>query len=118
MHRKRRLQRVLVAEVVRLLADGQLRITALELEPAVAGRTSPATRRSSEDLPTPLGPVTASASPAPQCKAQIAEDRRPPLTQARSDAASRIPVTPALVVRFELVRRGSSIGIKDQHSGP
>src|SRR5262249_6572461 len=65
------------------------------------GRTRPATRRSSEDLPTPLGPVTSRASPGPTVKLKPRKTSRPPLTQARSVPASRITCRPPARVVVE-----------------
>src|SRR5207248_11582417 len=50
----------------------------------------PATRRSRDDLPEPLGPVTSSASPAQTVKPTPLKTCRPPLTQVRSDPTSSI----------------------------
>src|SRR5262249_37669531 len=52
------------------------------------GRTKPPIRRNRDDLPTPLGPVTTSASPAPTAKLSFRNTWRPPRTQARSVAES------------------------------
>src|SRR5439155_18169618 len=54
------------------------------------GRSKPATRRSRDDLPEPLGPVTSSASPAQTVKPTPLKTCRPPLTQVRSDPTSSI----------------------------
>ena len=64
-----------MAEIVGLLADGQLRIPALQVERA-AGARAPArpSSRSSDDLPTPLGPSTTKASPAADREAQARKD--------------------------------------------
>ena len=73
--RQRRLQRVLVAEVVGLLRDGSFRIgvrSAPAGPPAI--RTRPAIMRSSDDLPAPLRPVTSRASPPATRKLKPAED--------------------------------------------
>src|SRR5215831_8228836 len=67
------------------------------------GRRRPATRRSKEDLPTPLGPVTSSASPAPTVKLKARKTCRPPLTQARSDPTSRITCRPPARVVAEAI---------------
>src|SRR5262245_52931557 len=67
------------------------------------GRRRPATRRSKEDLPTPLGPVTSSASPAPTVKLKARKACRPPLTQARSDPTSRITCRPPARVVAEAI---------------
>src|SRR5258708_32775333 len=61
----------------------------------------PATKRSREDLPTPLGPVTSSASPAPTVKLKPRKTSRPPLMQARSDPTSRITYRPPAPVVVE-----------------
>ena len=53
-------------------------------------RTRPATSRSSDDLPAPFGPLTSRASPAPNAKLRPANTLRPPRTQARSVARSRV----------------------------
>ena len=54
-------------------------------------RTRPAIMRSSDDLPAPLRPVTSSASPAGDREIRAPENTsRPPRTQARSLASSRI----------------------------
>ena len=82
--RQRRLQRVLMAEIMRLLGDRGLRLAAVELELAAGQmRTSPAIRRSSEDLPAPLRPVTTSASPPGQAEIEARKDLAP-----AADAAS------------------------------
>src|SRR5262249_3260676 len=54
------------------------------------GRSKPATRRSRDDLPAPLGPTTSNASPAPTVKPTPLKTCRPPRTQVRSDPTSRI----------------------------
>ena len=63
--RQRRLQRVAMAEIVRLLGERSVRPSppsSRSIRRRAASR--PAISRSSEDLPAPLRPVTASASPA------------------------------------------------------
>src|SRR5262249_61562312 len=62
--------------------------------PPARGRRPPATMRSREDLPAPLGPVTRSASPVPTLKLSPRKTSRPPLTQARFDPRSRITGRP------------------------
>src|SRR5260370_34720903 len=57
--------------------------------------TSPATSRNKEDLPTPLGPSTTKASPAPTVKPSPVKTWRPPRKQARSDPKRRIRSPPA-----------------------
>jgi hypothetical protein len=76
--RERRLQGVLMAEIMRLLRDCQF------------GIASPMMVRSSEDLPAPLRPVTARASPDDTAKLRPVKTSRPPRWQARSTAQSRI----------------------------
>src|SRR5947209_1492526 len=56
--------------------------------------TNPANSRSSEDLPTPLGPSTTRASPAASVKLNAEKTWRPPRKQARSDPKRRIELRP------------------------
>ena len=87
---ERQLERVLVAQIVRLLAEGGVAVAAFKSSRPAASRTRPATSRSSEDLPAPFGPLTSRASPAPTAKLRPENTCRPPRTQARSEASSRV----------------------------
>ena len=78
-----------------LFGDGLVRLGTLERQPPAGDRTSPATMRSSDDLPAPLRPVTSRASPAANRKLKPANTSRPPRTQARPLASSRIAARPA-----------------------
>ena len=76
--RKRRLHRVLMAEIVRLFGNRACRapLRRASSRPA-AIRTRPAIIRSREDLPAPLRPVTTMASPGGQAEAHAAENLAP-----------------------------------------
>ena len=94
--RQRRLERILVAEIVRLLRQasppGPPRSSAGC--PSV-GRISPAISRSNVVLPAPLGPVTTSASPAPTAKLSSRKigSGRPARRQGRSPTAASRPLS-------------------------
>ena len=92
---QRRLHRVLVAEIMawRRPATERSRAASKSIPPDAAG-SSPATMRSSVDLPEPFGPVTTSASPSPSAKDTPEKTVSPPRSPAslRQSAASAPPL--------------------------
>ena len=84
---------------MRLLADGELGVTALERCRPEATRTNPTTMRKSEDFPAPLRPRIARLSPEATEKFTPAKTSRPPRRQARSVAESRINNAPRRMSR-------------------
>ena len=55
------------------------------IRPAASGK-SPASARSSVDLPAPFGPVTSKASPASSRKPRSAKTMRPPRSTLRAES--------------------------------
>ena len=93
-HRQRRLHGVLVAEIMAGRRDRRPCLAAaFQPRPRRAAGSSPATMRSSVDLPDPFGPVTTSASPVPRAKATPEKTVSPPRSPLRlfGDQPHRAP---------------------------
>ena len=118
LHRQRRLQRVQMAEIVRLLADGELRVAAFERDPAARQRHQPGDQRAAARICRPRWVRSpASASPAATLKPKPDKTSRPPRIQARSDAtkphrqAFRRPIRASPAVRGRPRKTGHFLSV-------